>query len=390
MSNWKEYSLSALISTNQRSVDKHYPFEVILYLDTGSITKGRIESLQTFKLQDSPSRAKRLVHKGDIIYSTVRPIQRHYGYIKDVPENLVVSTGFAVISTNQNLLSSKYLYYYLSSDDLVETLDMIADGSTSAYPSLKPSDIEELEILLPPIQEQQEIAEILSSLDDKIDLLHNQNQKLEELAEILFRQWFIVEADEDLELSDFMEINPSEKLSKGELAPYLEMKNVETDSSYPSDWYDREFSSGTKFRNGDTLLARITPCLENGKSAYVQFLESDEQVGWGSTEFLVFRTKLGFHPLCSYLLAKNEDFKAFAVSNMTGSSGRQRVQTDSLFSFSIGRPSDNKLSELNETFESTALKINANARQIKKLDKLRNTLLPKLMSGEVRVKIDDK
>lgn len=387
MSNWKEYTLRDLIFTNQRSVDKNYPFEEILYLDTGSITKGRIDSLQSFKLQNSPSRAKRLVKPEDIIYSTVRPIQRHYGFFQEVAKNLVVSTGFAVISTNQKLLSPKYLYYYLSSDELVETLDMIADGSTSAYPSLKPSDIEELEILLPPIQEQKAIAELLSSLDEKIELLHKQNQKLEELAEILFRQWFIVEADEDIELSDFMEINPREKLSKGTIAPYLEMKNVQSDSSYPSDWYEREFSSGTKFRNGDTLLARITPCLENGKSAYVQFLESDEQVGWGSTEFLVFRTKPGFHPFCSYLLAKNEDFKAFAVSNMTGSSGRQRVQTDSLYSFSIGRPTDNKLSELNETFESTALKIDANARQIKKLEKLRNTLLPKLMSGEVRVKM---
>jgi len=277
---------------------------------------------------------------------------------------------------------NKLIVYYLESTDLHPFL------TGAVQPKLNKENLVAIPFFLPENEDEQKaITNVLSSLDDKIDLLHKQNQKLEELAGILFRQWFIAEVDEDIELSDFMEINPREKLSKGAIAPYLEMKNVQSDSSYPSDWYEREFSSGTKFRNGDTLLARITPCLENGKSAYVQFLESNEQVGWGSTEFLVFRTKPGFHPFCSYLLAKNEDFKAFAVSNMTGSSGRQRVQTESLFSFSIGRPTDSKLSELNEIFESTALKINANAKQIQKLEKLRNTLLPKLMNGEVRVKI---
>lgn len=319
---------------------------------------------------------------GDVILTTEAPL----GEVAMIDNaHIALAQRIILIRPDKNLCNNYYLKYYLQSVEGQGELQARASGST--VEGIKSSELKQISVLLPPLPEQEAIAEVLSSLDDKIDLLHKQNQKLEELAEILFRQWFIVEADEDIELSDFMEINPREKLSKGTIAPYLEMKNVQSDSSYPSDWYEREFSSGTKFRNGDTLLARITPCLENGKSAYVQFLESDEQVGWGSTEFLVFRTKPGFHPFCSYLLAKNEEFKSFAISNMTGSSGRQRVQTESLYSFSIGRPTDSKLNELNETFESTALKIGANAKQIRKLEKLRNTLLPKLMSGEVRVKM---
>ena len=81
-------------------------------------------------------------------------------------------------------------------------------------------------------------------------------------------------------LPEVIEVNPKRSLSKGQLAPYLDMKNMPTQGHYPDNWFDRPFKSGTKFINGDTLLARITPCLENGKTAFVDFLE-DEVVGWG-------------------------------------------------------------------------------------------------------------
>ena len=140
MSEWKEFKLGSVINTNECSVSQEYPHREILYLDTGSITKGKIDQLQPFSLSDEPSRAKRLVKHSDIVYSTVRPIQRHYGYIENPTENLVVSTGFVVISCLKKILDPKFTYYYLSSDQVVEELDIIAEASTSTYPSLKPSD----------------------------------------------------------------------------------------------------------------------------------------------------------------------------------------------------------------------------------------------------------
>lgn len=172
MNEWKQCKLGGIVSSNNKNIDKDYKFTTIKYLDTGSITKGKIESIQEFSLSAAPSRAKRLVSNNDIIYSTVRPIQRHYGYIKNPLDNLVVSTGFSVIETDIELSEPLFIYYFLINDEIVETLDMIAEGSTSAYPSIKPSDIENLEILLPPLPEQKAIAGVLSSLDDKIDLLH--------------------------------------------------------------------------------------------------------------------------------------------------------------------------------------------------------------------------
>lgn len=199
MSEWKEEILGNCIETNKQSIGKDYPFTDILYLDTGSITENRIEKLQEFSISKAPSRAKRLVEENDIIYSSVRPNQLHYGFIKNPKDNLVVSTGFVVISCDKEKIQPKYLFYYLSSDNSTEYLHSIAEASTSAYPSLKPSDIEALEIYLPPLPEQKSIAEVLSSLDDKIDLLHRQNKILEQMAETLFRQWFVVEAKEDWE-----------------------------------------------------------------------------------------------------------------------------------------------------------------------------------------------
>ena len=112
MSSWKEYKLGEVISSNNQSIDKNYKFENIQYLDTGSITNNKIDGFQVFKISEAPSRAKRLVKHQDIVYSTVRPIQRHFGFIENPKENLVVSTGFSVIETNQGLAYPKFVYYF--------------------------------------------------------------------------------------------------------------------------------------------------------------------------------------------------------------------------------------------------------------------------------------
>ena len=346
---------------------------------------GNIDSFQNFLLEKAPSRAKRLVKDRDIIYSTVRPIQRHYGYIINVQENLVVSTGFAVITSDEKLINSKFLYYYLTSDEVVNYLDMIAEASTSAYPSLRPDDISNLDITIPPLSEQSTIASILSSLDDKIDLLYRQNKTLEAMSETLFRQWFLEEAKDSWDvgkISDLIEFNPKRSLSKGAIAPYLEMSNLSNELYYPINWYDREFSSGTKFVNGDTLLARITPCLENGKTAFVDFLE-ENQVGWGSTEYIVMRSKMNLHPYFSYIIARYEDFRNYAIGCMVGSSGRQRADVDNIMNYEIPIPSVETVEKFNRSISEILLKMNNNNNQTRSLAKLRDELLPKLMSGEI-------
>ena len=125
-----------------------------------------------------PSRARRKVGIDDILYSTVRPNQRHYGIVKEVLPNMLVSTGFAVITTDKAVADSDFLYYYLTQNDIVDGLHAIGEQSVSTYPSIKPSDIESLEMMLPSLEEQQEIGRTLLAMDDKIANNTNINNHL--------------------------------------------------------------------------------------------------------------------------------------------------------------------------------------------------------------------
>jgi len=109
-------------------------------------------------------------------------------------------------------------------------------------------------------------------------------------------------------------------------------------------WETRPAGSGLRFKNGDVLVARITPCLENGKTAFVDSLQ-DGQVGWGSTEYIVIRSKPPVPLEYAYLLARTDDFRAHVIQNMTGTSGRQRASADCLTQYEVVRPPDDLLTK---------------------------------------------
>jgi type I restriction enzyme S subunit len=190
---WKPTRIGDICKTNQQtySVSEKWPF--VNYLDTGNLTENRISEIQHIVTgQDAlPSRARRKVAVDDILYSTVRPNQRHYGIIKEVLPNMLVSTGFAVITTDKASADSDFLYYYLTQNDIVDGLHAIGEQSVSAYPSIKPSDIEGLEIMLPSLEEQQEIGRTLRALDDKIANNTKINNHLEQMAQAIFKSWFV-------------------------------------------------------------------------------------------------------------------------------------------------------------------------------------------------------
>lgn len=129
-----------------------------------------------------------------------------------------------------------------------------------------------------------------------------------------------------MRLSDFTEINPYEKLPKGTIAKKISMEQLEPYKKFVSGYSLEAYSGGAKFRNGDTIMARITPCLENGKTAFVSTLEKNE-VGFGSTEYIVFRAKDGIsYTDFVYYLVISSLVREPAIKSMVGSSGRQRVQ----------------------------------------------------------------
>jgi type I restriction enzyme, S subunit len=295
-----------------------------------------------------------------------------------------ITQNLVGLKVNKEKADPNFLYYYLAMNNIQEYLSGLDIGS--AQPSLKVSHLLNTVVPSPPLPEQRAIASVLSSLDDKIDLLHRQNKTLEAMAETLFRQWFVELEGDAIPVTDLVDFNPTRNLKKGTSAPYLEMANINTSTFHPKGWYARDFSSGMRFVNGDTLLARITPCLENGKAAYVNFLNEGE-VGWGSTEFIVMRSKGNLHPLFTYALAKNRSFRDYAEGCLVGSSGRQRVEINHLFNFDIVIPQKEIIKEFNSVMESIEPKLHSNFMQIRILERMRDTLLPKLISGEVQVTI---
>jgi type I restriction enzyme S subunit len=313
-----------------------------------------------------------------------------------------------------------FYYYFFRSPIGREVMDTIIEQGAGAS-GIRGSDLVKLPVPCPPKDDQDQISESLNALDNKIALLRETNAALEAIAQALFKSWFVdfdpvrAKAEgrdpvgvppevadlfpsefEDSELGavpkgwescmldEACEVNPTRRLQKGTDAPYLEMSALPTSGHRPDTPVARTYSSGTKFIDGDSLLARITPCLENGKTAFVDFLGKDV-VGWGSTEFIVIRPRAPLPTYWGYLLCRQEPFRQFAIQAMAGTSGRQRVDVSRLVHFRVALPSAPIAKAFAETVEPIQKRIAANDDQAKTLANLRDTLLPRLMSGKLRI-----
>ena len=175
-------------------------------------------------------------------------------------------------------------------------------------------------------------------------------------------------------LEEIVEINPRTSLKKGTVAKKVAMEHVKEFTRKISGFEVTEFKSGSKFINNDTLMARITPCLENGKTAYVDILEDDE-VAFGSTEFFVLRSKEGkSDSKFIYYLSISEEFRKVAIQSMTGTSGRQRAQKDSLLNYELSVPSLKEQKKIGEILSLYDEKVESNNAIISNLEELAQTL----------------
>ena len=386
MIEWQTVRLGTIVSTNQNTYSPKEDWQFVNYLDTGNITMNKVDEIQCINTltEKLPSRARRKVKSDSIIYSTVRPNQLHYGIIKEQPENFLVSTGFVVIDVDFEKAVPDYIYYALTRQEVTEHLQAIAEQSVSAYPSIKPSDIENLELLLPDKNTQGKIVAILNSIDEKIKVNNEINNNLQQQAFALFDKLLSGEHLEVCTLSEIAELNPKRSLAKNEMTRCIDMAQLSTSGSFPNGWQIKPYNGGMRFANGDTLLARITPCLENGKTAYIDFLDTDE-IAFGSTEYVVLCSKGQYPSEFFYCLARYPSFVDYAVKNMNGSSGRQRVSAETVGKYLLPRLTDDELAEFRDVVPALFSAIRLNSLENISLSELRDALLPKLMSGEIDV-----
>ncbi|MGN6221879.1 MAG: restriction endonuclease subunit S [Microbacterium sp.] len=296
--------------------------------------------------------------------------------------DVCINQSVALLQLNDRV-DSHYLAYLLRSPKYQDLLEQGAQGSTIKHIYI--SRVGELALPLPPLPEQRAIAEVLGALDDKIAA----NTALAYAAEQLLRteidaEW-LSRDDRSSTLADFVELNPKVTVPRTQSAIYIDMKRL-PESGWSIDGFDyREPKGGARFQNGDTLLARITPCLENRKTGYVDHLDSDE-VGVGSTEFIVFRSRDMMAPPISFLLATAPRFREYAVQHMIGTSGRQRVAASDLAAFEMPTPDHSWLVEFGTRATTLFTAVAAHDAENRTLAATRDALLPQLMSGKLRVR----
>ena len=337
----------------------------------------------------------RIADGGDILFSVRAPI----GRVNIATERCCVGRGLSIIKPN-NPFDRVFIEFVLRA---MPTMWDIFEGGGSVFGNAKKDDLQSLEIIWPQKEERGFIASILGALDDKIELNRQMNKTLESMAQAVFKSWFvdfepftgqgmqdsqvgpIPVGWEALKSSQAIIINPPRRLERGIDATYVDMASLPTLSARVTNIATRAYTgSGSRFQQEDTLFARITPCLENGKTAIVDFL-TDGEVGWGSTEFIVLGPKQPVGMYYIYCLARNPDFRAHAIQAMSGTSGRQRVDSKCFDYYYLAIPPQEIMQKFQETVCPWFEMLKTNDEESQTLAEIRDTLLPKLLSGELRL-----
>lgn len=281
-------------------------------------------------------------------------------------------------------IDPRWAYYQLL------TQDINGRDSGSAIPSLSRSDFGSLAVQVPPLAEQRAIASILGALDDKIEANRRVARSIELLLAAIFSGCNFDDdsgssGDAPSTLADIVDVNPRRPKSDRDVASYVDMAALPTNSALVAKAGSRQPKSGARFVNGDTLMARITPCLENGKVAYIDCL-ADGEVGTGSTEFLVLRPREPIPSQFAYFLARSERFSSYAIQHMSGSSGRQRCSAEAIERYKIARPNLAEVERFRTLADPSFAMMRAIVDESLILAEFRGALLPKLLSGELRVR----
>lgn len=322
---------------------------------------------------------KYTLKEGDIVFSRVGSVDRRV-YVTDKEDGWMFSGRCLRVRVNDTV-NSKYLSYYFGLESFKEYIRMVAVGAT--MPSINTTILSEAPILIPPLPEQEAIAEVLSSLDDKIDLLHRNNKTLEQLAETLFRQWFVEQADDSWEEKSLDEIavylnglalQKYPAVSGEETLPVIKIREMNQGITEATDTCSAKIPEQYIVRNGDILFSwsgSLDVVLWSGCDGAL----NQHLFKVSSTDFpkwlIYFGTKL-FLP----------EFRSIAHDKATTMG---HIQRKHLTQSVLKLPDAQKIKEYDIRMSGMVDKIISNNSQIKQLEQLRDTLLPKLMSGEVRV-----
>lgn len=372
----KTVLLGDIAEINACQIDRKYPYDTINYIDVASVNQGEVRKVE-LSLSEAPSRAKRIVRDNDILISTVRPNLKHFAFIPKAEDNLVASTGFTTISGTQSV-DPKYLYYYLTRDEITDYLSAVAEGQTTTFPAFRPEVLEKLSIPLPELDQQKEIGNTLYTLDQKIELNRRMNETLEKIGQTLFNHYFITNPDRKnwktgniSEFAENIKINSKPPFSGKERYVALEHFTSGTLALYLSSFAGKVQSAKSRFRKGDLLFGKLRPYFHN-----VAIAPFD---GVCSTDILVIRAKENeFKQFINFFFSQKALIKH--VTNSSMGTRMPRTSWIEIYGYKFALPTDELLKTFNEETEPLVEQILNNTEEIKTLASLRDSLLPRLIS----------
>ena len=292
-------------------------------------------------------------------------------YTEDEPA--IVSPAYFMFEIIDNsILNEDYLMMWFRRPEFDRLCWLRTDGSVRG--GITWDDICRMKVPIPPLDEQIKIVQSYQAITERIALKKRINDNLEATAQAYFDNLFFDNSEPDCTLADIALVNPIRQLAKGTEARCFDMATLPTNGCIPTGDVIKPYNGGIRFINGDTLIARITPCLENGKAAYINIL-SDNEVAFGSTEYIVFAAKDNMPSSFYYFLIRNAKFVAFALQFMNGSSGRQRVSGEELASFPLVRPSAENLAAFDKVGAMVLEQMKENTSEIQKLKQLQEIIV---------------
>ena len=294
-------------------------------------------------------------------------------------EEAIMSPAYPIFRVkDNNIILPEYLEMWFKRPEFDREAAFIAVGGVRG--SMPWEEFAKMKLPVPPIEKQRKIVNAYKIVTDRIALKQKINDNLEATAQAYFDNLFFSCDDTDCTLADIALVNPSRPLSKGVEARCFDMSTLPTSGCIPTGDTTKPYNGGVRFINGDTLIARITPCLENGKAAYINILNEGE-VAFGSTEYIVFASKDDIPSCFYYFLIRNSKFVTFALQFMNGSSGRQRVSGEELASFPLMIPSKEKLAAFNKVGKLVLEQMKEATEEIQFLKQLQETITATLSSN---------
>ncbi|HEX7902633.1 MAG TPA: restriction endonuclease subunit S [Chitinophagaceae bacterium] len=387
---WKEYKLGSIANYINRGISPKYVGENGIPVINQKCIRNGIVSKDHLKYHDSSKKfaqEKRLRDMDILINSTGVGTAGRVGFFLE-KDLFLVDSHVSIVRLNQAVVNPKFVFYNLRKKE--EEIENYAEGSTGQI-ELGRDRIRDIDILIPPLQEQNTITEILSSLDDKLDLLHRQNKTLEQLAETLFKQWFVEEAEESWEAATISDVADHLKES---VSPSKQPNIFFNHYSLPAFDENRTsikeigkeiLSNKYKVAPNSILVSKLNPRFPRIWPLYGNV--DDNSIC--STEFQIVKPKQrSWFGFIYCFLISNQVMQELTNASGGTSGSHQRVNPDDIFNLSFSLPSNELIERFDTITKQYWIKIKSNYNQIKNLTQLRDNLLPKLMSGEVRVEMN--